>query len=80
MTTTGIPALDRAAARVFVDACVVPAAASWEHDERIPRSVLAEVAALGAWGGLVPLDFGGTGLGMPALGAVHEEFGRGCSS
>jgi alkylation response protein AidB-like acyl-CoA dehydrogenase len=80
VTTTSIPTLDRAAARAFVDACVMPAAASFEHDERIPRSVLAEVAAIGAWGGLVPRDFGGTGLDMPTLGAVHEEFGRGCSS
>ncbi len=80
MTTTSIPTLDRAAARAFVDTCVVPAAASFEHDERIPRSVLDEVAALGAWGGLVPRDCGGIGLDMPTLGAVHEEFGRGCSS
>jgi alkylation response protein AidB-like acyl-CoA dehydrogenase len=80
VTTTSIPTLDRAAARAFVDACVVPAAASFEHDERIPRSVLAAVAGIGAWGGLVPRDFGGTGLDMPTLGAVHEEFGRGCSS
>ena len=80
MTTTSIPTLDRAAARAFVDTCVAPAAASFEHDERIPRSVLAEVAALGAWGGLVPRECGGTGLDMPTLGAVHEEFGRGCSS
>jgi len=80
VTTTSIPTLDRAAARAFVDTCVVPAAASFEHDERIPRSVLDEVAALGAWGGLVPRDCGGIGLDMPTLGAVHEEFGRGCSS
>lgn len=80
MTTTSIPALDRAAARVFVDSTVVPAAASFDRDETIPRAVLAEVAALGAWGGLVPGEFGGLGLDMPTLGAVHEEFGRGCSS
>jgi alkylation response protein AidB-like acyl-CoA dehydrogenase len=80
MTTARIPTLDRAAARAFVDACVLPAAASFEHDEQIPRSVLAEVATVGAWGGLVPRDFGGLGLDMPTLGAVHEEFGRGCSS
>lgn len=80
MTTTSIPTLDRAAARAFVDARVMPAAASFEHEERIPGSILAEVAALGAWGALVPRDHGGLGLDMPTLGAVHEELGRGCSS
>jgi alkylation response protein AidB-like acyl-CoA dehydrogenase len=80
VTTTSTPTLDRSAARAFVDACVMPAAASFERGQRIPGSVLGEVAALGAWGGLVPRDFGGLGLDMPTLGAVHEEFGRGCSS
>jgi alkylation response protein AidB-like acyl-CoA dehydrogenase len=80
VTTTSIPVLDRAAARAFTDACVVPGAASFDRAEQIPRSVLAEVAALGAWGGLVPRDSGGLGLDMPTLGAVHEEVGRGCSS
>lgn len=80
MTATSTAQLDRAAARAFVDACVVPVAASFEHDEQIPPSVLKEVAATGAWGALVPRECGGLGLDMPTLGAVHEEFGRGCSS
>ena len=80
MTTTSTPVLDRAVARAFVDACVAPSAGEFDRHEEIPRSFLAEVAKLGVWGGLVPRESGGLGLDMPTLGAVHEEFGRGCSS
>jgi len=80
MSMTRAPALDRDMARKFVDEVVAPAAGSFDENEEIPRAFLAEVAQLGIWGGLVPRDFGGLGLDMPTLGAVHEEFGRGCSS
>jgi alkylation response protein AidB-like acyl-CoA dehydrogenase len=73
-------ALDRDAARAFVDSCVVPAAGDFDRDEAIPRSFLAEVGALGAFGAAIPRDHGGGGADMVTLGAVHEEFGRGCSS
>jgi alkylation response protein AidB-like acyl-CoA dehydrogenase len=80
VTSPAVTSLDRAAARAFVDARVVPAAGAFDTREQIPLSFLAEVAELGVWGGLVPRQAGGLGLDMAALGAVHEEFGRGCSS
>jgi alkylation response protein AidB-like acyl-CoA dehydrogenase len=80
MSMTSAPALDRDAARKFVDEYVAPAAGSFDENQKIPKSFIAEVSQLGVWGGMVPRDFGGLGLDMPTLGAVHEEFGRGCSS
>lgn len=72
--------LDRAAARAFVDERVVPAAGAFDREAAIPPSFLAEVGALGAFGAALPREYGGRGIDMIALGAVHEEFGRGCSS
>jgi alkylation response protein AidB-like acyl-CoA dehydrogenase len=72
--------LDRAAARAFVDGRVVPRAGTFDRDELIPAAFLAEVADLGVWGAVIPPAHGGLGLDMVTLGAVHEEFGRGCSS
>jgi alkylation response protein AidB-like acyl-CoA dehydrogenase len=72
--------LDRAAARAFVDERVVPAAPSFDSSQAITRPFLDAVAAAGAFGAIVPAAHGGLGLDMVTLGAVHEEFGRGCSS
>lgn len=74
------PVLDRASAGEFVDQNVTPVAGSFDEKEEIPRSFLAEMSSLGVWGALVPREYGGLGLDMPTFGAVHEEFGRGCSS
>jgi alkylation response protein AidB-like acyl-CoA dehydrogenase len=72
--------LDRAVARAFVDERLAPLAAGFDRSEAIPRSFLAEVGGLGAWGAAIPPQHGGLALDMVTLGAVHEEFGRGCSS
>lgn len=80
MSMASAPPLDRDTARKFVDEYVAPSAGSFDENEEIPRSFLDEVARLGVWGGLVPRDFGGLGLDMLTFGAIHEEFGRGCSS
>jgi alkylation response protein AidB-like acyl-CoA dehydrogenase len=72
--------LDRAAARAFVDEHLAPLAEGFDRSETIPGSFLAEVGGLGGWGAAIPRQHGGLGLDMVTLGAVHEEFGRGCSS
>jgi alkylation response protein AidB-like acyl-CoA dehydrogenase len=72
--------LDRATARAFVDERVAPAAQAFDSSQAITRPFLASVAAVGAFGAVIPRDYGGLGLDMVQLGAVHEEFGRGCSS
>ncbi len=72
--------LDRKAARRFVDAQVMPAAEAFDSAQAIPRQFLTTVAEFGAFGALIPTDYGGSGLDMVTVGALHEEFGRGCSS
>jgi alkylation response protein AidB-like acyl-CoA dehydrogenase len=72
--------LGRAAACAFVDERVAPMAEEFDRAGAIPGAFLAEVATLGAWGAAIPRSHGGLALDMLTLGAVHEEFGRGCSS
>ena len=72
--------LDRAAARAFVDREVVPVAESFDSAQAIPVEFLTTVAEFGAFGALIPADYGGLGLDLVTVGALHEEFGRGCSS
>lgn len=71
---------DRDSARAFVDERVIPLAEKFDYDGAIPRTFVADVAATGVFGAVVPAAYGGSGLDMVTLGAVHEEFGRGCSS
>lgn len=72
--------LDRSGARRFVDELVIPAAEKFDRMGRIPSSFIQQAAAAGVWALAVPVAFGGSGVDMLTLGAVHEELGRGCSS
>lgn len=71
---------DRGSARAFVDRWIVPCANEWDRDGRIPEELLERLAAEGLWAPFLPAEFGGAGLDMVTLGAIHEEVGRGCSS
>ena len=66
--------------RRFVDLEIAPHANAFERAEWIPREVLSRVAELGLWAPFLPEEFGGAAMDMVALGRVHEEIGRGCSS
>jgi len=81
-TSTGEPtaAIDRASARSFVDAHVAPDADAWDRAGRIPEAVLEQIAAAGLWAPFLPAVHGGRGLALSALGLLHEEVGRACSS
>lgn len=74
------PRPDRAAARRFVDTHVVPRAEINDRDGRVPEDLLAAIAADGFWAPFLPAAVGGSDVDMVTLGAIHEEFGRGCSS
>ncbi|MGF1600050.1 MAG: acyl-CoA dehydrogenase family protein [Acidimicrobiales bacterium] len=68
-------ATDSAAALVavaerFAREHVDPAAASWEHDRRMPRASLTAAAELGLGGILVPAELGGSGLGVTAMARI----------
>lgn len=72
--------LDRAAARAFVDEHIVPFADDWDRAGAVPEHLLEQVAQAGLWAPFLPVEYGGGGVDMATLAAVHEEVGRGCSS
>ncbi|MDT0267346.1 acyl-CoA dehydrogenase family protein [Streptomyces sp. DSM 44915] len=71
---------DRATARRFVDEHIAPHAGAWDRDGAVPEEVLSRIGQAGLWAPFLPPSLGGAGLDLVTLGAVHEEFGRGCSS
>lgn len=71
---------DRAAARAFVDAELVPYAAEFDAAQRVPPRTLERLAQVGALGAIVPATSGGLGCDNRALAVLHEEIGRACSS
>lgn len=69
-----------AAAREFADARIAPLAAEIDRKEEIPRPLLAEMARAGFMGVLIPREFGGSGLTVPALFLIQVEINRVCAS
>ena len=72
--------VDRASAARFVDEYVVPYADDYDRAGRVPEALLATIADAGLWAPFLPVEYGGSGVDMVALGEIHEEVGRGCSS
>lgn len=66
--------------RAFVDEELVPHADEYDEAGKLPEQLLYRVSALGLWAPFLPTAVGGSGMDMVALGRVHEEVGRGCSS
>ncbi len=73
-------AVDRAAARAFVQEHIAPHADAWDRQGVIPEETLERIGEAGLWAPFLPIDLGGRGLDMVTLGEIHEEVGRGCSS
>lgn len=71
---------DRASARAFVDAHIAPYADDWDRQGALPGELLGRLGEAGLWAPFLPAGLGGSGISMVALGEVHEEVGRGCSS
>lgn len=61
------------AARAFAREVIEPNAARWEDERRYPREAVAEAAARGLCGLVVPAEMGGAGLGAAAMARVMEE-------
>ena len=66
--------------RAFVDQEIIPYAARFDQDERLPNEIIQKLARKGYLGSMVPKQYGGLGLDMITLGILNEEVGRGCSS
>jgi alkylation response protein AidB-like acyl-CoA dehydrogenase len=81
-TLTAAPAkvTDRASARAFASRHIMPVADEFDRTERVSPELLENASSSGLWAALVPAEFGGLGLDMLTLGAIHEEIGRACSS
>src|SRR5271165_4867229 len=77
---TGAQQASQAGFRTFVRDEIAPHADRWDREERMPREVIARLAAMGYLGALIPREYGGTYTDMVTFGLLNEELGRGCSS
>ncbi len=68
------------AVRRFVETEVRPAAGAIEHADRYPHDLVARMKALGLFGALVPVEYGGLGLSVSVYARVIEELCRGFMS
>ena len=64
----------------FVALNVVPHAESWDQAQRIPASVIAQLAGNGYLGPTLPRELGGQGWDIVTFGLLNEALGRGSSS
>ena len=64
-------------ARSFTNERVRPLAASIEHEHRVPRSLIDEMAEAGFLGVALPTEYGGSDLGETGLCVVMDEITRG---
>jgi butyryl-CoA dehydrogenase len=67
----------RDALRAFSQERLVPNAARWDREHHFPQQELKELAALGAFGVVVPEELGGAGLDYVSLSLVLEEIAAG---
>jgi hypothetical protein len=63
--------------RAFARERLAPNAAEWDRDATFPREALKELAALGAFGMVVPEQWGGAGLDYVSLALALEEIAAG---
>ncbi|SIT37166.1 putative ACYL COA DEHYDROGENASE OXIDOREDUCTASE PROTEIN [Paraburkholderia ribeironis] len=67
----------RDALRTFVSEAITPQAATWDRERTFPQDVHRQLAALGAYGVLVPETYGGAGMDALALALILEEIAAG---
>jgi len=63
--------------RTFAQERLAPHAAQWDREHTFPTTALQELAALGAWGIVVPERWGGAGLDYVSLAVAIEEIAAG---
>ncbi len=70
----------RDVARRFADEKLFPRAGEFDHDAKLDRALVKEMADLGLMGVKVPEEYGGAGLDNLAYTISIEELARGCAS
>ncbi|PRH44316.1 acyl-CoA dehydrogenase [Burkholderia vietnamiensis] len=67
----------RDAARAFATEVLAPNAAQWDHDARLPDTVVAQLGELGLLGMIVPQELGGAYTDYVAYALAMEEIAAG---
>jgi alkylation response protein AidB-like acyl-CoA dehydrogenase len=67
-------------ARDFTNTEIRPLAASIDHNEEIPASLLKKIADVGLFGTSIPEEYGGGGFGKVGFCIAQEEVARVCGS
>lgn len=62
----------------FAQREIAPRVAEYDRQEKIPRDLLDQMAELGFFGGVVPVELGGLGLDHRTFVALVEEVSRVC--
>ncbi len=70
----------RDAARDFAQEKLAPFAAQWDRDHHFPADAIAEMAALGFMGMVVPPEWDGAGLDYVSYAAAIIEIAAGCGA
>ena len=63
-------------AHEFAEKEIRPHVMEWDENQVFPRDVLSQLAELGFMGILIPVDYGGSGLGYLEYATVIEELSR----
>ena len=57
---------------------IAPRVADYDRAEELPTDLLERMAALGLFGGVIPVELGGTGLDFVTFSALIEEVSKSC--
>jgi alkylation response protein AidB-like acyl-CoA dehydrogenase len=63
--------------RQFVDEQVIPIAEEYDHEDKFPEHVVAQMRELGLFGVTIPEEYGGMGLDLTTYAMIVEELSRG---
>ncbi len=70
----------RQAARDFAVKHILPHVMEWDESQHFPREVFSKMGDQGFMGVLVPVEYGGSGLGYFEYAAVIDEIAQVCGS
>jgi alkylation response protein AidB-like acyl-CoA dehydrogenase len=65
-------------ARDFATREIAPRVAAYDRDEELPLDLLDKMAALGFFGGVIPVELGGMGLDFVTFIGLIEEISKSC--